>query len=146
MLFQLTYKSEAVQNFKVEDIQSILNTSRAFNTKENISGCLIYTNKIFIQILEGEKSVIQELYGRIVKDNRHFNVTMLHEDEAEHRKFPKWAMAYLNPLAPTVGPNSDEVMLSLQKLYGSSPGPAFDLDRFWYNVSKLLTDAGYYPA
>ena len=145
MLFQLTYKSEAAPNLKVEDLQNILNTSRSFNSSENITGCLIYTTKIFVQILEGEKTVVQKLYESIVKDKRHFNVTLIHEGAAVQRKFPKWAMAYLNPNDATEGPKSDEVMLSLQKMYGSSQGPAFDLDRFWYNVSALLADAGYYP-
>lgn len=144
MFFQLTYKSEAQSNLKIEDLEAILSTSRNFNSKENITGCLIYTNKIFIQILEGEKKVVKELYERIKKDSRHFNVTLIDESVADQRHFSKWAMAYLKPSDVVVGPKGEEVRLALQKMNESSLEPGIELNRFWNNISVLLTDAGYY--
>ena len=144
MLFQLTYKSEVEPDLDILDIQNILNTARTFNASENITGCLIYTTANFIQILEGERGVVRDLFERIQKDDRHFNVQLIDEGAAEHRSFPNWAMAYLKPADILSGPRSEEVVRDLRKINIDSPKPGLELETFWQNVGILLTDVGYY--
>ena len=44
-------------------------------------GCLLYYEKQFIQIIEGDKQLIKGLFANIEKDIRHKNVILLGENE-----------------------------------------------------------------
>lgn len=94
MLFELIYRSEADEDVSDDDLLNILNTARNFNGQNNITGCLLYNDRHFAQILEGEFSLLNELYGKIRKDGRHRNVITLHMKEIEERCFPDWTMAF----------------------------------------------------
>ena len=49
-MYELLYNSTAAKDLKEEDISNILETSREFNLKNNLSGCLVFHNNKFIQI------------------------------------------------------------------------------------------------
>ena len=93
-MFELVYFSSANPDLTSTGIANILNTARNFNSENNISGCLIYSNNEFLQILEGDKEIVQDLFTRIKKDKRHRNVILLTENSKEERMFPKWDMAF----------------------------------------------------
>ena len=59
-----------------------------------ITGCLISCRDSFIQILEGNQKVLQELYERIKVDPHHTNVKVFSEDRISEHDFPNWGMAY----------------------------------------------------
>ncbi len=80
-MFELIYCSIAKPDLKSKDIQDILQTAIDFNSKNNITGCLLFHNNEFLQILEGEKSVIQELFASIERDERHSQVILLDQYE-----------------------------------------------------------------
>lgn len=93
-MIELVYCSQTMLKLSSEDIADILETARKFNSNNNITGCLLYHNQEFIQILEGEKEVVEELYANIAKDERHFNVFLISKGEKQDRIFPKWSMAF----------------------------------------------------
>ena len=93
-MFELAYCSIAKPDISASDIEEILKTSQSFNKENNITGCLVYHNHEFVQILEGEESIVRELYSRIEKDNRHRNVTLLSTSSTNERIFTTWSMAY----------------------------------------------------
>ncbi|MDB5276545.1 MAG: Expression activator-related protein [Ferruginibacter sp.] len=93
-MYQLIYCSIASPGLHPADIKAILNTSRNFNSANGITGCLIYYNDEFIQILEGKKLTVKKMYEKIEHDGRHFSVIMMSEEEADERIFSNWAMAY----------------------------------------------------
>jgi len=47
-----------------------------------------------MQIIEGEREIIQSLYNVIRQDPRHEQVTTLEEGEQTGKNFPDWAMAF----------------------------------------------------
>ena len=53
MLYQLTYRSEAKLGITAEDINAILRQSEANNPKYSITGCLVFNEGYFVQLLEG---------------------------------------------------------------------------------------------
>ena len=93
-MFELVYHSMAKPGLSRDDITKILNKARAFNSINNISGCLLYHNNEFLQILEGEKEVVKDLFSSIGKDDMHSNVYLIMEGEKTERAFPDWSMAY----------------------------------------------------
>ena len=57
-MFDLIYRSIAVPNISDAEINAMLKTSRKFNSENNITGCLLFYNNEFIQILEGEEKTM----------------------------------------------------------------------------------------
>ena len=94
MISQLIYHSIAVESLTAQDIQDILQTARSFNTDHQITGCLLFHNREFLQILEGEKKAVHQLYDKITLDNRHTHVYTIFEDLSTDRLYQNWAMAY----------------------------------------------------
>jgi len=95
-MFELIYRSLAKGGINTTDITGILNKSRNFNSQNDITGCLLFYNNEFIQILEGDKKKVTELYATIKKDRRHTDVMLLDENEKEERIFTNWSMAYFD--------------------------------------------------
>ncbi len=93
-MIELVYYSVANPELTSVDIYNILNTARDYNSKNNITGCLLYHNKEFLQILEGEKQVILDLMEKIKKDKRHSNILFLAQENKTERMFSNWSMAF----------------------------------------------------
>lgn len=95
MLFELVYISHAVNTLSENDISDILERSDSNNINNNITGMLLYDGASnFIQVLEGGKAAVLNLFERIKQDQRHTNVTLVSEMPILSRGFPKWAMGY----------------------------------------------------
>ncbi len=94
MLYELIYRSHASDNVSENDLKEILDVARKFNGQNNITGCLLYNNKQFLQLLEGEFNTLMALYERIKIDPRHKEVFLLHMRETDYRIYPDWTMAF----------------------------------------------------
>ena len=90
----LSYESKASKPLSTVEMEKLLEEARANNNKQDITGCLIYYLGTFMQVLEGEKEIIEALYAKIKKDERHTNVHMFSNDHIDLRTFPNWGMAY----------------------------------------------------
>ena len=75
---------------------SILKTALRFNKVNQITGVLCQGTGFFIQMLEGERSIINQLYSRIIRDSRHKDVEMVSMQEISQRKFSHWSMALID--------------------------------------------------
>lgn len=93
-LYSLLYASSASKDFTENELKSLLEEIREKNRQLNITGILLYGNKSFLQVLEGEKDQLHELYEKIMKDPRHKTIVKLHEEKIEARVFSDWSMAY----------------------------------------------------
>jgi hypothetical protein len=47
---------------------------------------------VFIQVLEGSREEVNRLYGKLLRDARHTDVTLLDYAEIEERRFASWRM------------------------------------------------------
>lgn len=92
-MYFLIYSSKADPNLDEHGIQKILETSERNNKERNITGLLIHYQDSFIQMLEGEKEDVQQLYETIQDDERHDSVMTLFEGYTEKRHFPAWKMS-----------------------------------------------------
>lgn len=95
-LTELIYQSESNTLFTDQDMNELLDIASANNCKHKITGCLIYYNKTFIQVLEGEKSSVQQLFKNIIADRRHSKIQMLWQAKIEERGFNGWSMSLIN--------------------------------------------------
>ena len=94
-MYQLVYVSTAVREFGGEELRELLDEARRNNSKEDVTGMLLYHGGSFFQVLEGDREAVERIYGRVAQDSRHQAVTTLHEEEADERAFGDWSMAWL---------------------------------------------------
>ena len=98
-MLQLTYISTAKMASDACAIEDILAASRRNNTRDRITGLLIYDGRRFLQALEGDADTVERAYARIKLDSRHRAIVKLSERRIDVREFGDWAMA-----AQAVGP------------------------------------------
>lgn len=92
----LVYVSSAIKPFSTEELVELLKKARARNSQLDITGMLLYKDGNFIQILEGEKAAVEQLYSEISSDSRHRDTIVIDEGDLPQRQFGEWAMGFRN--------------------------------------------------
>ena len=90
-MIQLIYSSRPVA-YSPESLDAILTNARKNNRSEGITGSLIHRKDLFVQLLEGPRSAVSNIFARILQDKRHTEVAVLHAGDAQDRLFDKWDM------------------------------------------------------
>jgi len=93
-MFCLVYRSVASPTFNQVDVKEMLQKARDNNSRDSITGCLLYYEGEFIQYLEGNQIKVLNLFDKIKEDKRHKEVTILAYGVADTREFKDWEMAY----------------------------------------------------
>ncbi|WP_374515228.1 BLUF domain-containing protein [Niveibacterium sp.] len=96
MLVRLLYASRAASPLSAPVVDAILAQSRDHNPKLGITGMLCYSDDLFLQVLEGGRDEVCELFNTIVRDDRHTNVRILSFEEIPERRFGAWTMGHVN--------------------------------------------------
>ncbi len=102
MLVRCLYASRPVANASPADIEKIVEVARRNNPAIGVTGMLCASESLFIQVLEGGRNEVCDLYSTIVRDARHDQVRLLVYEEITERRFGAWTMglvsiAKLNP-------------------------------------------------
>jgi len=93
MLVRLLYASRAKGPISDELIASIVSQSRKNNPESGITGVLcVCHGGVFMQALEGGREEVNQLYGKVLRDDRHTDVTLLEYAEIDERRFSGWRM------------------------------------------------------
>jgi len=93
----LVYISETSEEFSEDSISKLVDLAAANNLEHGISGYLFYSNRKFLQYIEGEAPVLNQLYENIAKDPRHTIINKVENEELKYFKFISWNMRYLRP-------------------------------------------------
>jgi hypothetical protein len=96
MLVRCLYASRPATPLTPEVMDSILEQSRQNNPRLGITGMLCMSDDTFIQVLEGGRDAVCELYKTIVTDPRHTHVRLLVYEEITERRFGHWTMGHVN--------------------------------------------------
>ena len=96
MLVRLLYVSHADGSIGADDADDIIARSQHYNPDHGITGVLCYAGNIYMQVLEGGRAEVNELYGQILRDRRHHEVTLLDYAEIDERQFVGWTMGRVN--------------------------------------------------
>lgn len=95
MLVRLLYASRATAHTEA-GMTAILQQSRQHNPPAGITGVLCHSEKLYLQVLEGGRAQVNALYARIMRDPRHSDVTLLHYEEINERRYAGWTMGQTN--------------------------------------------------
>ncbi|HEX5792429.1 MAG TPA: BLUF domain-containing protein [Rheinheimera sp.] len=89
---QLVYISERCANTDEAAINKIKLRAETNNHRRNITGALLFTERYFLQYLEGEAAIVDALYASICRDPRHTNVRLLLRKPIQQRDFSRWSL------------------------------------------------------
>jgi hypothetical protein len=96
MLVRLLYASRATTEVGNDELLAILKKSRVNNLQCGVTGVLCYSGGVFLQVLEGGRGPVSQLYNRITQDKRHADVVLLAYEEIGERSFVSWSMGQVN--------------------------------------------------
>jgi hypothetical protein len=96
MLVRLLYTSRAVGHPDPAMVGTILQQSRKHNPAAGITGVLCHSERLYLQVLEGGRDQVNQLYSRLLADPRHSAVTLLHYEEIRERRYAGWTMGQTN--------------------------------------------------
>lgn len=96
-LHSLMYTSVAASEVDVDVIKEILQTGRRNNEQQKITGLLLYHEGTFLQVLEGDRKAISNLFEKkLMRDPRHTSVNLIHDEALSNRQFRYWHLAFSN--------------------------------------------------
>ena len=91
-LTRLVYYSQSAPSATI-DIADLMKTCQQNNAKMNVTGMLQYDGRAFLQVLEGGRAEVSEIYHRIAADPRHTNLILIDCSDVRERMFPTWSLA-----------------------------------------------------
>ncbi len=94
MLMRLIYASEATRPLGPSDVEALLAHARRNNARRDITGMLLFDSRHFLQVLEGGRRVLSDLYTALAHDPRHRNLLLLGCEAIEQRRFNDWDMGF----------------------------------------------------
>ena len=93
-LYYIIYSSRPVRILNDEEIEDLLSAARRENEAYGVTGMLLCFNDMYIQLIEGTKAAITQLYSNIKNDMRHTRIFTLQEGNIENRFFQDWSMGF----------------------------------------------------
>ena len=129
MLVELLYCSVSVAHQITNvDLERILDSARRRNLEAGITGVLLYYRGEFVQILEGEKESIENVYEKFIgPDLRHTALNKVLQNTISHRSFSQWHMGFIG--APEIESRmpSSAIGISLNTLTDEAKSKPFTL-------------------
>jgi hypothetical protein len=94
MTYRLMYRSRfRPETGDVYDsLSDILKVSQRNNDRDGITGYLLFDRTHFVQTLEGDKGLVEQTFGCILRDPRHHEITVLARRHTAERTFTDWSM------------------------------------------------------
>lgn len=93
-LIHLIYVSTAREEFDTAELERILESASRHNSPQDITGMLLYAGGSFMQVLEGEESVVDETFHRVEEDRRHKDIFLIVREPIAQRNFAQWRMGF----------------------------------------------------
>ncbi|MBQ4804936.1 BLUF domain-containing protein [Aquimarina sp. MMG015] len=90
----ISYVSTASRFLTNSDINELFEFVKINNNSLNITGILMYSDGNFFQILEGEKTLIKDLFQNILADSRHYDVIKIFDHEMIQPSFSKYNSSF----------------------------------------------------
>ena len=94
MLIRLIYASQVAVPLTPLAVQQIVERARAANQRRHITGVLAFDSHSFLQVLEGDREAVSEVFCHIAKDSRHHHLQLLESVAVDERQFSTWSMGF----------------------------------------------------
>ena len=94
MLSRLIYASMTAAELPPEGLKSLLTAARQRNRLHDVSGILAFNSEYFLQVIEGSRGALSQLYSNLVCDPRHSRLQLLTFGPIDNRAFSDWTMGF----------------------------------------------------
>jgi hypothetical protein len=95
-LYRLLYRSEIALSGSSEEVHDqidrIVDASARGNAACDLTGALVASGGVFIQVMEGPLPALEAVFEKVCSDLRHRRVQLIELAAAEERAFPEWRM------------------------------------------------------
>lgn len=95
-LRQLLYRSHVSRSWHEDELRALQSAAATNNTSAGITGLLLYCRGVFIQLIEGPTTHIEDLFDRIKADPRHQDIVVLYDTYVYQRALSQWTMGVLD--------------------------------------------------
>ncbi len=90
---QILYCSLSSKAMDEEALKAFVQNFSSLNKMDHITGLLMYSDQVFLQMIEGPSQAVGDLWSRILRDPRHYGIVQLyHYRELERRTCESWDM------------------------------------------------------
>ena len=132
LIYQSISTEEIISN---EALSALMGLAARNNQRDEITGLLLLSGDHFLQVLEGDSKKVNQLFGKIVRDERHHSVELISFESIGTSYFPDWSMRLVD-LYNLPGDSRSSLMEKYQHRDGEIRIP----DTF-HEVFALLLDA-----
>jgi hypothetical protein len=74
-------------------LAALTKSAASLNRMDHITGFLMFSDGVFVQLIEGPRDAVNHLWVRLLRDKRHYAVVqLLHRREVEQRACEGWDM------------------------------------------------------
>lgn len=94
MIKTICYISDSIEHECIDKLKTLYIKAKANNLKHNITGVLIYKNQNFLQVLEGEETIVDKTFKKIKYDSRHKNIFKVINTSIEERIFEDYNFGF----------------------------------------------------
>jgi Sensors of blue-light using FAD len=93
------------ENLENGSLEAILQASHRNNSRDHVTGVLVFENRNFLQLIEGSRDAVSTCFARIMGDKRHRDVQVISCGDVSGRLFQGWSMRMVS-----VSKIKDEIM------------------------------------
>jgi len=93
---RLIYSSTSSENVDFKVVGEILTHAVKRNKEKGITGMMVYDGKHFLQCIEGDEMMIDELWQKLTEDTRRHSLHINGTELDDKRLFREWNMGYMN--------------------------------------------------
>lgn len=94
IMFQLIYTSTPSSALTFSRAEDIAARASIKNRVSGVTGILLMSSSVVLQVLEGDETTVRGLYELIKKSKSHMDCDVLLTRHCDARSFPKWSMGY----------------------------------------------------
>lgn len=140
-MFALVFKSIASADLNIHSYEQIIAKSEDCNHKNDITGFLIFHKGHFLQLMEGEETIIRNLYDTIRLDPRHSDCLLVCTENIHSRLFNSWNLFFDDMYSSNKDIATSEKRRQFDNLYhNSNIVNSFGKTKYalWMEVNKLF--------
>jgi hypothetical protein len=93
-MIRVTYVSREVAGLSSDRLLALISQCHRNNPSKGLTGMLLHGNGTFLQVLEGDESVVDSLMTAIAQDPRHTGMTIVRRESVTERQFDGWSMGF----------------------------------------------------
>jgi hypothetical protein len=94
MIKTICYISDSIEYESLDKLKRLYLKAKANNQVHNVTGVLIYKNQNFLQVLEGEETIVDATFNRIKSDSRHKNIFKVINTNIDERIFEDYNFGF----------------------------------------------------